>query len=585
MNKKKYYIHVLSLLLISLITVVVACSSKKKVVLAEIGDEKLYLHDFEKEYMKTINNIDTARNKSMEEKRDFLNLLIKFRLKVKDARDRGLLESPEIQQDLREYKKNFISTFLIDKEVVEPNIKILYERKKFEIRASHILVNLSQTPSLEDSLKAYQKAEDILKRLENEPFENVAMSMSDDKTAQQNGGDLYYFTGGMTVTEFEDAVYNLNIGEITKEPVRTMFGLHIVKLTDKKKRNDGIRASHILIQDKKDSLGNIIDSMATYNRAKEILDRIKNGEDFGALAKELSEDPGSKDKGGDLGFFDRRRMVQSFDSAAFSLEVGEVSDIVRTPFGFHIIKLTEIKEYAPFDDQVETLKSEFKRGNMFKTAYADYLAKAREDYNFMIDPSGLKFLISKFDSTNTLSAAKLDSIFTGEDMKIVLATYKDGQVTVEDMVQYLNTNREFASNAPNTRTIVRIIEGAVDMPLLSMIAIEEDIEDDEDYIKLLTDYENGLLTFKIDQEELWSKIKITDEEMKKYYDEHQAEFTIKESGEDKVSPFENVKSSISSTLQQEKFKEMEQAYVDRLKQKYPVVIHDEVLAQAFVVEE
>ncbi len=112
MDKKKYYIHVLSLLLISLITVVVACSSKKKVVLAEIGDEKLYLHDFEKEYMKTTNNIDSARNKSMEEKRDFLNLLIKFRLKVKDARERGLLESQEIQQDLNEYKKDFISTFL-----------------------------------------------------------------------------------------------------------------------------------------------------------------------------------------------------------------------------------------------------------------------------------------------------------------------------------------------------------------------------------------------------------------------------------------------------------------------------------------
>jgi hypothetical protein len=277
-------------------------------------------------------------------------------------------------------------------------------------------------------------------------------------------------------------------------------------------------------------------------------------------------------------------MVQPFDSVAFSLEIDEVSDIVRTPFGFHIIKLTEIKEYAPFDEQIEALKSEFKRGNMFKTAYADYLIQAREDYNFKIDPSGLKFLISKFDSNTTISSAKLDSVFTGEDRKIVLATYNDGQVTVEDMVQYLNTNREFASNAPNTRTIVRIIEGTVEMPLLSLISIEEDIEEDEDYLKLLTDYEDGLLSFKIDQEELWSKIKITDEEMKKYYDEHIAEYTIKENDEDKSSPFENVKSSISSTLQQEKFKELEQAYIERLKQKYPVVIHDEVLTQAFIIE-
>ena len=584
MNKKKYYFHVLSLLIISLVTVIVACSSKKKIVLAEIGDEKLYLHEYEDQFLKTTNNIDSARNKSIEEKKDFLDLLIKFRLKVRDARDRGLLNATEIQQDLNEYKKNFVSTFLIDKEVVEPNIKQLYERKKYEVRASHILVNLSQTATVEDSLKAYQKADLILKKLEDEDFETVARTMSDDKTAQQNGGDLYYFTGGMTVEEFEEVVYELNVSEITKEPVRTMFGLHIVKLTDKRKRNDGIRASHILIQDKKDSLGNITDSVGTFNRAMEILKRIKNGEDFATVAKEVSEDPGSKDNGGDLGFFDRRRMVQPFDSAAFSLEVGEVSDLVRTPFGWHIIKLTEIKEFSPFEEQKETLKTEFKRGQMFRAAYTKYMESAREDYNFAIDPNGLKFLITKFDSTKTINEANVDSLFTGEDRKVVLATFKDGQIIVEDMVQYLNTNRDYGSNAPITKKLVQIIEGASEMPILNLIAVRENIEDDEDYKKLLADYEDGLLTFKIDQEELWSKIKINDEEMQKYYDTHKADYTIKENNEDKVRPFEEVKSEISSKLQQEKFKELETAYIDSLKQKYPVVIHEEILAQAFEKE-
>ena len=584
MNKKKYYFHVLSIIIISLVTVIVSCSSKKKIVLAEIGDEKLYLHEYENQFLKTTNNIDSARNKSMEEKKEFLDLLIKFRLKVRDARDRELLNSPEIQQDLNEYKKNFVSTFLIDKEVVEPNIKQLYERKKYEVRASHILVNLSQTPTVEDSLKAYQKADLILKKLEDEDFETVARTMSDDKTAQQNGGDLYYFTGGMTVEEFEEVVYNLSVGDITKEPVRTMFGLHIVKLTDKRKRNDGIRASHILIQDKKDSLGNITDSVSTLNTAIEVLKRIKNGEDFATVAKEVSEDPGSKDNGGDLGFFDRRRMVQPFDSAAFSLDVGEVSDLVRTPFGWHIIKLTEIKEFSPFEEQKESLKSEYKRGQMFRAAYTKYMGNAREDYNFTIDPSGLKFLISKFDSTRTINEANVDSLFTGEDRKVVLATFKDGQIFVEDMVQYLNTNRDYGSNAPITKKLVQIIEGASEMPILNLISIRENIEDDEDYKKLLADYEDGLLTFKIDQEELWSKIKINDEEMQKYFDTHKADYTIKENNEDKVRPFEEVKSEISSKLQQEKFKELETAYIDRLKQKYPVVIHEEVIAKAFEKE-
>jgi len=221
---------------------------------------------------------------------------------------------------------------------------------------------------------------------------------------------------------------------------------------------------------------------------------------------------------------------------------------------------------------------------MFRAAYTKYMGNAREDYNFTIDPSGLKFLISKFDSTRTINEANVDSLFTGEDRKVVLATFKDGQIIVEDMVQYLNTNRDYGSNAPITKKLVQIIEGASEMPIINLISIRENIEDDEDYKKLLADYEDGLLTFKIDQEELWSKIKINDEEMQKYFNTHKADYTIKENNEDKVRPFEEVKSEISSKLQQEKFKELETAYIDRLKQKYPVVIHEEVIAKAFEKE-
>lgn len=80
------------------------CSRKNK-TLAELGDEKITLGEFEKQYLKTINNIDTARNKPIEDKRQFLNLYINFRLKVKDARERGLLNNPELQKDIEEYKK------------------------------------------------------------------------------------------------------------------------------------------------------------------------------------------------------------------------------------------------------------------------------------------------------------------------------------------------------------------------------------------------------------------------------------------------------------------------------------------------
>ncbi len=583
MMKKKYFFYGFNLLVIALIALIIGCSSKKKDVIAELGDEKIYLYEFENQFLKSIgNNLDTARNKSLTERKEYLDLMIKFRLKVKDAKDKGYLNSPEIQKDLTEYKKNFISTFLVDKELVEPKIKELWERKKFEVRASHILINLPQTATPEDSLKAYMKADTIIKRLKNgDSFDVVAREMSDDQSAKTNSGDLYYFTAGMTVPEFEDAIYDLKVGEYTKKPVRTMFGLHVVKLTDKKKRNESIRAAHILIQDIKDSTGKVLDSTTSYNKIKEISDKLKNGEDFSKLAMELSEDPGSKPRGGDLGFFDRRRMVQSFDSTAFSLNVGQVSDIVRTPFGWHIIKLLEVKEYQPFDKQKENLKSEFKRGPMYKQEYIKFLEKVRKDYKFEFVNEGLNYFASKLDSSKIFNDIKLDSIFTEQDNQKVLATYKGGEIKITDVIQYFSMNKEFASNAANYTAVKKIIEGSSETPILNLLAVKEKIEKDDDYIDLFNEYQNGLLSFKIDQEELWSKIKITDEDIQNYFEANKQKYTYTENNEQKYKAIDEVKSEISQVLQQEKFKQLEKNYIDGLKQKYPVKIYDNIIEKAF----
>jgi len=122
-------------------------------------------------------------------------------------------------------------------------------------------------------------------------------------------------------------------------------------------RPEQLRARHILIAVKQ-SAGDD-EKKAAKKKAEDILERIKKGEDFAKLALEFSDDPGSKQKGGDLGFFPKNSMIPAFDKAAFELEPGGVSGVVETSFGYHIIKAEEKKksEIPPYEAVKEDAKA------------------------------------------------------------------------------------------------------------------------------------------------------------------------------------------------------------------------------------
>lgn len=139
-----------------------------------------------------------------------------------------------------------------------------------------------------------------------------------------------------------------------------------------------VKASHILIR--LDASSSEDDRKKAREKAEDILKKIKSGEDFAKLASEMSEDPGSRTKGGDLGFFPRGRMIKPFEEIAFSMKPGEISDVIETQFGYHIIRVEEKKEESveTFDAAKERINQKLSQ-DQIKTKVAEFIENTMKD--------------------------------------------------------------------------------------------------------------------------------------------------------------------------------------------------------------
>jgi peptidyl-prolyl cis-trans isomerase C len=145
---------------------------------------------------------------------------------------------------------------------------------------------------------------------------------------------------------------------------------------DKFKRDETVKASHILIG--VDSKASADDKKNAREKAEKLRKELVGGADFATLAKGNSTCPSSQ-QGGDLGFFGKGQMVPAFEKAAFALKPGEISDVVETQFGYHIIKLTERKPAVTTDfKDVKAKIEEFLKGQKINEAVQKYLADTRK---------------------------------------------------------------------------------------------------------------------------------------------------------------------------------------------------------------
>lgn len=218
---------------------------------------------------------------------------------------------------------------------------------------SHILITIPESATPGEVADARAEADSIYQQLqEGADFRELALRHSDAQTALE-GGSLGWMKGEQLPTLYTDVVISLQAGEVS-EPFRSASSFHIVKVNEmrsaiQRSEIDQVKVRHILV-----TPNEIIDNETAKQQLEDARERIANGEDFGEIAKLLSDDPGSGSLGGELGWAGSGTYAPEFEAMIQQTETGDVSEPFRTMFGWHILEVLDRRVYDNTEDLKES---------------------------------------------------------------------------------------------------------------------------------------------------------------------------------------------------------------------------------------
>lgn len=482
-------------------------------VLFTIDNEPVFTSEFIRVYNK---NIDLVQDESQKEVDEYLNLFTNYKLKLKEANNLGLQNKDSYIRELDSYKKQLAKNFMTDTKVTDALIEEAYERVSNEVKASHILVRFAENASPEDTLVAYNTIVKLRQRALTEGFENVMKEVHNGQTLF--GEELGYFSAFRMVYPFENAAYNTKVGEIS-QPFKTRFGYHIVKIYDIRKSRGERTIAHIMVKTKP---GDTLAESAEI-RINDIYKKLQQGEDFESLAKQFSEDTSSAGKGGLLAPFSAGQLSsQEFEDAAFSLEnIGDVSNPVKTQYGWHILKLYDKQPVKPFSDLKPELEMKVKRDERSHLIDDALVSKLKIKYNVSANQNALDYFASILNDDYFKRTWKLPENFNGKSdfIKIGMQTF-----TYQDFGDYLLKNqRSVQGKAPFNQIVSEQYDAFLSANLMQYQEAHLE-EENKDYANIVQEYRDGLLLFDLMETTIWNASRTDSIAVQDFYSTHKENY-------------------------------------------------------------
>lgn len=482
--------------LISLGVLTLAAKAPKDPVLLEVDGRPVTLSEFEYFYHKNDGN-----EIEKETPEQYLQRFIDYKLKVAQARAEQRDTTADYRKDYASFRRDLAMPYMTDSATYENELQKSYEHTLTHRKVDHLMLALNQR-ALADSLRQAL--------IDGADFESIVMQYSIDPSKSQNHGHYNWIGADQFPYEFEEIVYETPLNQIS--PIaQTTYGYHIVRPTESRPNRGDVHAAHILIKIDADT-----DSAAAKSRIDSIYNAIENGAAFEALARTLSDDPSSKKKDGDLGFFSRGKMVSEFENVAFSMDNNEVSKPFLTRFGWHIIKKYEertISEYQAKQAIKENMKRDI-RSVRPRIARAEQLKK---EYNVHFDEAGHAKLVNAAAEVGYDSARV--ALLNDPSPLFFVA---DSTVTIADFLNEIVRLPNFGIPADN-------LNERLDSRMINAIMAYEDrqlYKKYPEFRRLVDEYAEGLMLVASLEENVWNRPSRDPEGLKEFFEANKQNYTF-----------------------------------------------------------
>ncbi len=365
--------------------------AKSEPVAIKVGNVELKTSDLKAAFENQVSE-DTLTPKQ------FLEQTINDQRVVADAQKRGYADTEAFKEEIAGYRSMLAESYLTDSTTIRYLLQETYAWMKEEVRAAHIMYQISEFAEPADTAAIYQKLIDIRSKvLAGEDFATLAQQFSQDKKTNSIGGDLGWFRALRILYPLEKAAYTTPVGQVSL-PVRTKGGLHLVKVLNRRPYSGSVLVQHIL----KSSPPKSADSLAAKATIDSLYNLVSRGAVFEEICKKYSDDGKTKNYGGFLPAFGiGGREELSFEQAAFALKEGEISKPVRTEFGWHIIKLSKKTPLESFKEASVKLKSKIVTDSRGDVVRENTLNKLKKQMQFVEDEAVINKAFAAAD-TNIL---------------------------------------------------------------------------------------------------------------------------------------------------------------------------------------